>query len=108
MARQGNKTLQIQILEEKRATEQIWESKGRLLPDISAGVAYSYYFDRQNIFLPGSFAGTNKAVQEVAVGGRNAFNGFVSLYQPVMDLGLHRLTEASRINEKSRLKRPKT
>ncbi|HFK5596813.1 TPA: TolC family protein [Elizabethkingia anophelis] len=100
MARQGNKTLQIQILEEKRATEQIWESKGRLLPDISAGVAYSYYFDRQNIFLPGSFAGTNKAVQEVAVGGRNAFNGFVSLYQPVMDLGLHRLTEASRINEK--------
>ncbi|AVF48468.1 transporter [Elizabethkingia anophelis] len=100
MARQGNKTLQIQILEEKRATEQIRESKGRLLPDISAGVAYSYYFDRQNIFLPGSFAGTNKAVQEVAVGGRNAFNGFVSLYQPVMDLGLHRLTEASRINEK--------
>lgn len=108
MARQGNKTLQIQILEEKRATEQIRESKGRLLPDISAGVAYSYYFDRQNIFLPGSFAGTNKAVQEVAVGGRNAFNGFVSLYQPVMDLGLHRLTEAFRINEKSRLKRPKT
>lgn len=100
MARQGNKTLQIQILEEKRATEQIRESKGRLLPDISAGVAYSYYFDRQNIFLPGSFAGTNKAVQEVAVGGRNAFNGLVSLYQPVMDLGLHRLTEASRINEK--------
>lgn len=100
MARQGNKTLQIQILEEKRATEQIRESKGRLLPDISAGVAYSYYFDRQNIFLPGSFAGTNKAVQEVAVGGRNAFNGFVSLYQPVMDLGLHRFTEASRINEK--------
>ncbi|MDV3928141.1 transporter [Elizabethkingia anophelis] len=100
MARQGNKTLQIQILEEKRATEQIRESKGRLLPDISAGVAYSYYFDRQNIFLPGSFAGTNKAVQEVAVGGRNAFNGFVSLYQPVMDLGLHRLTEAFRINEK--------
>ena len=100
MARQGNKTLQIQILEEKRATEQIRESKGRLLPDISAGVVYSYYFDRQNIFLPGSFAGTNKAVQEVAVGGRNAFNGFVSLYQPVMDLGLHRLTEASRINEK--------
>ncbi|EFK57259.1 outer membrane channel protein [Sphingobacterium spiritivorum] len=100
MARQGNKTLQVQILEEKNAVEQTRESKGKLLPDLAAGVAYSYYFDRQNIFLPGSFAGTNKAVQEVAVGGRNAFNGFISLYQPVMDLGAHRLTKVSRINEK--------
>lgn len=52
MAKQGNKALQVQILEEKNATEQTRESKGRLLPDISAGVVYSYYFDRQNIFLP--------------------------------------------------------
>jgi len=100
MARQGNKTIQVQILEEKNAAEKTRENKGRLLPDISAGVAYSYYFDRQNIFLPGSFAGTTKAVQEVAVGGRNAFNGFVSLYQPILDPGSHRMTKASRINEK--------
>lgn len=100
MAKQGNKALQVQILEEKNATEQTRESKGRLLPDISAGVVYSYYFDRQNIFLPGSFAGTNKAVQEVAVGGRNAFNGYVSLYQPVLDFASHRLTQASKLNEK--------
>jgi len=105
MARQGNKALQVQILEEKNATEQIQESKSRLLPDISAGVAYSYYFDRQNIFLPGSFAGTNKAVQEVAVGGKNIFNGLVSLYQPVMDLGAHRLTKASKINEKIQMEK---
>ena len=100
MAKQGNKSLQVQVLEEKYAAEQTRESKSRLLPDISAGVAYSYYFDRQNIFLPGSFAGTDKAVQEVAVGGRNAFNGFVSLYQPVLDPAAHKLTKASRINEK--------
>ncbi|MGJ1266784.1 TolC family protein [Sphingobacterium spiritivorum] len=100
LARQGNKTLQVQLLEEKNVAEQTRESKGLLLPDISAGVAYSYYFDRQNIFLPGSFAGTNKAVQEVAVGGKNTFNGFVSVHQPVIDLGASRLTKASKINEK--------
>lgn len=100
MARQGNKTLQVQLLEEKYATEQTRESRSRLLPDISAGAAYSYYFDRQNIFLPGSFAGTTKAVQDIAVGGRNAFNGFVSLYQPVLDPVAYRLNKASKINEK--------
>ena len=41
MARQGNKILQVQILEEKNATEQTRESKGKLLPDLSAGVGYS-------------------------------------------------------------------
>lgn len=105
MAKQGNKTLQVQVLEEKHAIEQTRESRGRLLPDISAGVVYSRYFDRQNIFLPGSFAGTNKAVQEVAVGGRNAFNGFVSLYQPVMDIASYRLTKASKINEKIQIEK---
>ncbi len=100
MAREGNKILQVQILEEKNVTEQTRESKGRMMPDISAGVAYSYYFDRQNIFLPGSFAGTSKPVQEVAVGGKNTFNGFVSLYQPILDPVSHRLIKASEINEK--------
>lgn len=100
MAREGNKILQVQLLEEKNVTEQIQENKGRMMPEISAGVAYSYYFDRQNIFLPGSFAGTSKSVQDVAVGGKNTFNGFVSLYQPILDPASHRLIKASVINEK--------
>lgn len=104
LARQGNKALQLQLLEEKQATEQTRESKSRLLPFIAAGVAYTYYFDRQQIFLPGSFAGTDKAVQEVAVGGRNALNGFVSLYQPVLDPVANKLIKASGINEKIREK----
>ena len=106
MARQGNKTLQIQILEEN----ELLNKYGRVKVDFTRYISRSSLFIllRQTKYISaGSFAGTNKAVQEVAVGGRNAFNGFVSLYQPVMDLGLHRLTEASRINEKSRLKRPK-
>ncbi|MES2329813.1 MAG: TolC family protein [Bacteroidota bacterium] len=100
MAKKGNKALQVQLLEETYATELTQETKGGLLPTISANVAYSYFFDRQAIFLPGSFTGTNKPVQDVAVGGRNAYNGFVSLYQPIFAPATRRQTKAALINEK--------
>lgn len=100
MAAQGNKELQVQTLEEIRYKEITRETKSRLLPNISASGAYSRYFDRQVIFLPGSFAGTNKPVQDVAVGGKNAFNSFLSVNQPVLIETAHRQTEAAQINEK--------
>jgi outer membrane protein len=100
MARQGNKALQIQVLEEAYSREMTRETKNGLLPGISAHGAYSYYFDRQTIFLPGSFAGTNRPVQDIAVGGRNAFNAFVSLHQPVLALDIRRQAKAVIINEK--------
>lgn len=100
MAAQGNKQLQVQILEEIRYKDITRETKSRLLPNISASGAYSHYFDRQVIFLPGSFTGTNKPVQDVAVGGKNAFNSFLSLNQPVLMPATHRQTEAAIINEK--------
>lgn len=100
MAKQGNKALQVQILEEIHAKEITRETKGGLLPSISANVGYSYYFDRQAIFLPGSFAGTNKPVQDIAVGGRNAYNASVALYQPIFAPSTYQLTKASEINEK--------
>ncbi|HWV67434.1 TolC family protein, partial [Chitinophaga sp.] len=82
IAEKGNRTVQAQLLEEIHAKALTAESKGALLPTISANVSYSYYFDRQTIFLPGYFAGTSKPVQDVAVGGKNAFNGMLTLYQP--------------------------
>ncbi|PIF46518.1 outer membrane protein TolC [Chryseobacterium sp. 52] len=100
MAKQGNKTIQMQILEEMHAKEMTRETKSGLLPSISANAAYSRYFDRQVIFLPGSFAGTDKPVQDVAVGGKNAYNAFVSLYQPIYAPAKYQLTKASKINEK--------
>lgn len=100
MAAKGNKELQIQTLEEIRYNELTRETNSGLLPSISAAAGYSRYFDRQVIFLPGSFAGTDKAVQDVAVGGKNAFNGFLSLNQPVFMQNARRLKEAAVINEK--------
>lgn len=100
MAANGNKELQVQTLEEIRYKELTREAQSRLLPNISANAAYSRYFDRQVIFLPGSFAGTDKAVQDVAVGGKNAFNGFLSLNQPLLMETARRRKQAAGINEK--------
>ncbi|MDX3917432.1 MULTISPECIES: TolC family protein [Olivibacter] len=100
MASEGNKALQVQVLEEIHAAALTREKRGTLLPSISANVAYSHFFDRQTIFLPGSFAGTSKPVQEIAVGGRNAYNGFISLYQPIFAPSIKRQTKAALINEK--------
>lgn len=100
MAAKGNKELQVQTLEEIRYKELTREAQSRLLPNISANAAYSRYFDRQVIFLPGSFAGTSKAVQDVAVGGKNAFNGFLSLNQPLLMETARRQKQAALINEK--------
>lgn len=100
MAANGNKELQVQTLEEIRYKEMTREAQSRLLPNISANAAYSRYFDRQVIFLPGSFAGTDKAVQDIAVGGKNVFNGFLSLNQPLFLENARRQKQAAVINEK--------
>lgn len=105
MAKQGNKALQVQLLEEIQAKEMVRETKSGLLPSISANAAYSYYFERPIIFLPGSFAGTDKPVQDVAFGGRNAFNTFVSLNQPILAPAIHERTKASQISEKIEIKK---
>lgn len=100
MANQGNKALQVQVLEEINATEMTRETRGNLLPSISGNVGYSYYFDRQAIFLPGSFAGTDKPVQDIAVGGKNAYSAYLSLYQPIISPSIRHQTKAAAINEK--------
>ncbi|WP_430611785.1 TolC family protein [Flavobacterium sp. JP2137] len=105
-AKNGNKTIQLQVLEEQQAREQLRESKSHLMPQIAANLGYSYYFDRQVIFLPGFFAGTTNPVEDVAVGGRNTYNGVVSLQQPIVAIGAQQLVKASKIKEK--LEREKT
>jgi len=100
MAKKGNKALQVQVLEEINAQEMTRETKAGLLPSISGNVGYSYFFDRQAIFLPGSFAGTNKPVQDIAVGGKNAYNAYLSLNQPIIAPGIRHQTIVAAINEK--------
>jgi outer membrane protein len=105
MAKEGNKALQVQALEEIQAKEIVRETRSGLLPSISANAAYSYYFERPIIFLPGSFAGTDKPVQDVAFGGRNVFNTFVSLHQSILAPATFERIKASEISEKIEIKK---
>ncbi|MEC5143026.1 TolC family protein [Chitinophaga sp. 212800010-3] len=106
MAAKGNRQLQIQVLEEVYQKDVTKESRSKLLPNVAAGGSYLRYFDRQIIFLPGSFAGTVKPVQDVAVGGKNAFNGVVSASQPLLNESARRQTKAAVYGEK--IQREKT
>lgn len=100
LAKENNKTLQVRSYEEKFAKEETRIAKANLLPAVSASGNYSYYFDRQVIFMPGSFTGEeNIPVVDVAVGGKNAFNTYVSITQPVLSESARRQVRASKINE---------
>lgn len=99
MAKEGNKTLQMQLLEELHSKEVLRETKNGFLPSISANAGYSYYFDRQVIFLPGSFAGTTKPVQDITVGGKNVYNAYLSLYQPIFDTKKQQQIKLANLNE---------
>lgn len=100
MAAKGNRQLQVQALEEMRQKEVTREIGSRLLPDISAGGNYLYYFNRQVIFLPGSFTGTEKPVQDVTVGGKHAFSGLISASQPLLDETARRQKKAALYDER--------
>ena len=100
IARENNKALKVEMLEAKSAHEETNVSKAALLPTISASGGYSYYFDRQVIFMPGSFTGNEtEPVVDVAVGGKNVFNTYVSLHQPIVSEAARRQVKASRISE---------
>lgn len=100
IARENNKALKVEMLEAKSAHEETNVSKAALLPTISASGGYSYYFDRQVIFMPGSFTGNEtEPVVDVAVGGKNVFNSYVSLHQPIVSEAARRQVKAARISE---------
>lgn len=100
IARENNKGLKIEMLETKSAHEETNISKASMLPSISATGGYSYYFDRQVIFMPGSFTGDDtKPVVDVAVGGKNTFNTYLSIHQPIVFEAARRQIKSSRINE---------
>lgn len=100
IASNGNKEVKIQRLEENRLKEVTKEIKGQMLPSINAKSEFSHYFDRQVIFLPGSFTGTTNPVENVAVGGLNSFNTSILFSQPLLSKSISRQKKSAVINEK--------
>jgi outer membrane protein len=100
VARENNKGLKVKMLETKLAKEETNISKASMLPTISATGGYSYYFDRQVIFMPGAFTGNEaEPVVDVAVGGKNVFNSYITISQPIVSEAARKQIKASRINE---------
>jgi outer membrane protein len=100
LAMENNKVLKAEALDIASAKEEIAISKAAMLTSLSASAAYAYYFDRQNIFMPGTFAGNaSEPVVDVAVGGKNAFNTYITLQQPILAEAARRQIKVSRIHQ---------
>ena len=95
--------LKIQNLEELRAKQAIKEAKSAWLPNVAFNGNISRYLDRQVIFLPGSFAGTDKDVQEVRVGGLHQYNGAITFNQTLFSLKSNQQVKASILEEKIKM-----
>ncbi|MCF6132794.1 TolC family protein [Flavobacterium wongokense] len=100
LASNNNKTLSVQKLEEQRQKEITNEMRGKQLPTVALNGTVSHYFDRQVIFLPGTFAGTQNPVQDVSVGGLNTLNTAVTLQQPLISKNISRQKEVAKVDEK--------
>lgn len=99
IANENNRSLKTQRLEQDLSREKIKESSGKFRPSISANTGYSYFFDRQVVFMPGSFVGENQQpVVDIAVGGRNAFGASMGLHQPIISTTLKNQLNSSRIS----------
>lgn len=98
-AAKANRELQIQRLEMLKSGEQLKESRSFWLPSFTGSANYSYYFDRQNIFMPGSFTNSAKPVVDVAVGGRHAVNAVIAGSQPILNNSINDKIKLSVLND---------
>ncbi len=100
LAAENNKALKAETLETNSLREETKIAQASMLPSVTMGGSYSYYIDRQVIFMPGAFTGNDsQPVVDVAVGGKNAFNTYVTLQQPIVSEAARRQIKAARISE---------
>lgn len=98
LAEENNKSLKIKSYEEQYTKEEIKISQANMLPSVNASGNYSYYINRQVIFMPGAFTGNeNEPVVDVAVGGKNTFNAYVTLSQPIVNESARRQIKAAKL-----------
>lgn len=91
-----NRNILIQDLETERSKQIIRESKSYLLPAVSINGSYYRYFDKPVVFMPGSVVGEQgEPVVDIAVGGKNAFNSFVAVSQPLISESVRHKVKSS-------------
>jgi outer membrane protein len=99
IAKQHNRSLKVQAFQKEIAEESVRDARGNVLPSLTAYGSYTRFFDRQVIFMPGSFVGNEvKPIVDVAVGGRNAFTANLVLHQPLLNEGARRQIHSAKLN----------
>lgn len=76
----GNRQLQIRVLENQKASEVVKEAKSFLLPSITANGSYNVYGERPVIYLR-----NESKLNDVKFGGRFAFDGNVTANYPLIN-----------------------
>jgi outer membrane protein len=82
MASTGNRQLQIQLLENKKAADAVKEAKSYLLPAVSGNATYNAYAERPVIYLRNETQ--SPKVSDVRFGGRFAFDSYVAASYPIL------------------------
>ncbi len=100
MASKGNRQLQIQWLENRKAAEAVKETKSFLLPTVTANGGYTVYGERPVIYLRNE-SGSPK-LDDVKYGGRFSIDGNVAANYPLINPGLRSNIRLAGINEQIR------
>lgn len=100
LAEQQNLNLKVQVLDEVNNENIIKGIKREWVPTLDFESNFSHYFDRQVIFLPGSFTGSENEVEGLEVGGLNQFSSSIVLNQKIFsDVSRKKLRSANVNNE---------
>lgn len=96
-ASKGNRVLQMQLLESRKAAEAVKEAKSFLKPTVGLNSSYSIYAERPVIYLRNET--TSPKVNDVKFGGRFAFDGAVTATYPILDPGTRSNIKLAGIHE---------
>lgn len=100
LAAKGNRQLQLQWLESRKAAEAVKEAKSFLLPVITVNGGYTVYGERPVIYLRNEDAAGKP--DDVKFGGRFSFDGSITANYPILNPGLRSDIRLAGITEQIR------
>lgn len=97
LAAKGNRVLQMQLLENRKAAEAVKEATSYLLPTVGLNSSYNIYAERPVIYLRNQ--ATTPKVNDIPFGGRFAFDGTVTASYPILNPVIRSSIKLAGINE---------
>lgn len=100
LAAKGNRLLQVQALENRKAEAAVKEVKSFLLPSVTMNAGYNVYGERPVIYLRNE--SSLSKVNDVRYGGRFAFDGNITATYPILNSTLQSNIRIAGITEQIR------